>query len=372
MKRKCKNVDITNIKFIENAIQDCLNHKTHKKLLKRGYYDLFDMYGDDHGIALQLQKEIKERCLELPPVRYVDIVDSSNGKQRTLTVEHIKQQFYDYIAFHGLAELYSRFGYYQINIREHGSPIMACRYVQSWMNDKDVKYVVQMDIKKCYPSITHENMMGWLRKHVKNDDLLWLIEQLLSTCDIGLPIGSRLSINLCALYLSDIYHHIESHYYTFRKGKKRRIFKHVLFYLDDVFLFGSNARQMRKATNDLIQVYARYGLTIKSDWKLICLKYNRKHTHIDVLGYKVYHNRVTMRHRDYIKTRRAIRKCKQHPKSLRFAQGLVSLYGLFVKHTTSEKFKLKYNAKKYFKQAKEMISKYGKSLVYETPRTCNC
>lgn len=371
MKRKCKNVHIDDLKFIEKAIQDCIFHKTEKKLRHRGYYELIDQYGDDHGIALELQKEIREHKLVLPPVKYVDIIDSGNGKQRTLMIEHIKQQFCDYIAYHGLSELYSRFGEYQINVREHGSPLMAMKYVQGWMKDKDVKYVAQLDIKKCYPSITHENMMSWLRKHVKNDDLLWLIDQLLSTCAIGLPIGSRLSINLCALYLSDIYHHIENNYFTYRHGKRIHTVKHFIFYLDDVFLFGSNARRLTNVVKDLINLYKDKGLTIKSDWKMICLKTNRNDTHIDILGYKVYHNRITMRRRDYLKLRKAIRNCKKHPKSVRYARIVISLYGMFVKFTNSHKFVEKYNANKSYNVARKVVSNHdSKSTVLRTSETC--
>lgn len=371
MKRKCKNVHIDDIKFIEMAIQDCISHKTEKKLLHRGYYELLDEYGDIHGIALELQKEIREHNLILPPVKYVDIIDSGNGKQRTLMIEHIKQQFCDYIAFHGLSELYSRFGEYQINVREHGSPLMAMRYVQGWLKDKSIKYVAQLDIKKCYPSITKDNMMDWLYKHVKNDDLLWLIDQLLSTCAIGLPIGSRLSINLCALYLSDIYHHIENNYFTFRHGKKSHIIKHFIFYLDDVFLFGSNARQLTKVVNDLMHLYKTKGLTIKPDWRMICLKANRNDTHIDILGFNVYHNRITMRRRDYLKTRKAIRKCRRFPSNIKFARTLISLYGMFVLHTSSHKFIEKYNAMKIYLKARKEVSKHDtESTIFRKTKPC--
>lgn len=365
MKRKCKTVDITNIEFIEDAIKDCMAHKTGKKRNKRQIVDFLSRYNnDEHQIALTLQSEIKNRCLEIEPTRTIPIIDKSNGKERVLTIEHIKQQMYDYIAVHGLEELYSRYGYYQINVRKHGSPLMAVRYTQGWLNDKDIKYVIHMDIKKCYPSITKENMMCWIHKHIANDALLWLIEQLLSTSERGLPIGSRLSIELCALYLSDMYHHLESNYYYSRKGKKVPIYKHWIFFLDDVFLFGSNARKMTNAMPNLIDAYASKGLTIKPDWNIVCLKKNRKDTHIDMLGYKVYHDHITMRRRDYIKTRQALNDFKKHPNSVKKAQTFISMYGLFIKHTNSIKFRKKYKADKYYKKARKVVSNYDKSNVF--------
>ena len=166
MEKKCKHVDITDINFIEKAIYDCLRHKSQKQLEKKDWQSLIKECGSIHGIALLIQKEICNRSLVLEPTRTVVIRDKSNGKQRMLTIEHIKQQLYDYIAVHGLEELYCRYGYYQISVRKHGSPLMAMRYVQGWMNDKEIKFVVQMDIRKCYPSITHERMIEWLKRHV--------------------------------------------------------------------------------------------------------------------------------------------------------------------------------------------------------------
>lgn len=361
MKKKCKHVDITDINFIEKAIYDCLGHKSQKQLEKKDWQSLIKECGSIHGIALLLQKEICSRSLVLEPTRTVEIRDKSNGKQRILTIEHIKQQLYDYVAVHGLEELYCRYGYYQISIRKHGSPLMAMRYVQGWMHDKEIKYVVQMDIRKCYPSITHERMIEWLQKHVRNDDLLWLINSLLETSSNGLPIGSRLSIELCALYLSDVYHHIENSYYYTRKGKKIRVFKHWIFYLDDVFLFGSNVRKMFNAANELIKFYESIRLEIKPDWKIICLKSNRDDTHIDMLGYKVYHDHITMRRRDYIKTKRALKKFKKHQNNLHYAQGYIAMYGLFLKHTNSIKFRRKYKADKYYKMARKVVSNYARS-----------
>ena len=43
-----------------------------------------------------------------------------------------------------------------------------------------------------------------------------IIEELLSACDCGLPIGSYMSIRLCALYVANLYLHIEGSYFTQR------------------------------------------------------------------------------------------------------------------------------------------------------------
>ena len=370
MKRKCKNVDITSMKFICDAVQDCLNHKTTEKLNRKRTRKYLNEHDNDiNKIALEIQNEIKNRNLVLEPVRYVNIIDRSNGKERVLTVESIKQQMMDYIAYRALSELDSRFGYYQINVRQGGSPLMAMRYVQGWMKGKNVKYVVQMDVHKCYPSISKENMMKWLERHVNNSDLLWLINELLSTCEIGLPIGSYLSIKLCALYMSDLYHYTERNFRYYRRGKEHRAVLHQLFYLDDVFLFGSNARKLTESAKEFIAEASRMGLSIKPTWKMICLKENREDTHIDILGYRVYHNRITMRRRDYLKCRKSLRKYKKSA-CIKNARTIVALSGMFLKYTDSIKLSRKYNANFYINKARKEISRYDKSNISrETSRS---
>jgi hypothetical protein len=67
MKRKCKDVDITNIEFIEKAVKDCLKNK---KKTRSDIVNIFNKYGNIHNIAVQLQKEILDRKLELKPIWY--------------------------------------------------------------------------------------------------------------------------------------------------------------------------------------------------------------------------------------------------------------------------------------------------------------
>lgn len=71
MKRKCKDVDIINIEFIEKAVKDCLKNK---KKTRSDIVNIFNKYGNIHNIAVQLQKEILDRKLELYPImEYLNI-----------------------------------------------------------------------------------------------------------------------------------------------------------------------------------------------------------------------------------------------------------------------------------------------------------
>ena len=357
MKRKCKGINISDINYIKSCIYDWYDHKSGKKKQKKSVQEILVRYDGIDGLAAQLQREIESKHLDLEKIRTADIIDKSNGKPRKLTIESPKRQIYNYIASNALKDLDSRCGFYQINMCEGGSPLMAVKYVKQWMKDKSIKYVAHLDVKKCYPSITKENMMQWLKKHAANDDLLWLIDQLLEEPGC-LPIGSFLSIRLCGLYMSDAYHFIENNFKYFRKGKSLKAIKHQLFYLDDIFLFSSNARKLLNSIKEINEYFETVGLKIKETWKIISLK--GKDAHIDILGYKVYRNRVTMRRRDYLKAKKSLRDFKRHRRSCKKAMSYISHYGLFLSKTNSIKFRKKYNADHYYRLARKVVSKHAK------------
>lgn len=355
-KRKCNHVDITDISFIENCIEDCIAHKTAKQMRRRDIRALYEEYPTNHAIAVMIQKELLSKKLHLEPIRYEEKIDRSNGKLRRIAIECIKQQIYDYIASNALEDIKSRIGYYQVACVKGKGSLMGVMSVYQWLQDPDVKYGIKSDIKQCYHSITHRNMMQWLKRHVKNDMLLWLINELLNTVEEGLPIGSMLSITLSALYLSDLYHHLEDSYFTERRGKKHNIVLHKLFNLDDIYIFGSNAKAMNRMMHDFIIYANSYGLTIKLTWQLIDL--TRPDAQIDVLGYKVYKDHITMRKRNYKKLKHSMRVFEAHP-SVRKARSLCSLSGN-IKHTDSLRFCQKYNYFKLLREAKKVVSDYDK------------
>jgi len=363
MKRKCNHTDITDREFIRKAIHECFTQKGSKAFERSDVKELLEWC--DHSeekLIDMLRAEIVERRVSLPPVRYADRYDHSNGKLRHITIEHTKEQIYDYIASDGLDEIAGRIGHYQIACKKGQGPLYGAKVIQGWLQDESIRYGVKADAQKCYPSISKRNIMRWLRRHVKNDDLLYLIYCLLCTSDQGLPIGSYLSIRLCALYLSDLYHHIEGTYFVERRGKKRNCVKHVMINLDDIYIFGTSAKELHRVMNGLLPFAKAMGLTIKPDWRLLDLGPKNPDAHIDALGYRIYRGRITMRRRNYVKTKRAQRMFEKSPNIVN-ARALVSYYGMFVKHTNSNRFNHKYQASRAVRSARKVVSQYDKSKI---------
>ena len=360
-RRKCRNVDITDKEFIKQRIIDCMKNKPRKAWKRRDVAS----YWKSHGMSIdsivdELHNELVTRTVHFPAPTLSVRTDRSNGKERTITIEDIKEQYYDYIAHKGLDDLASMIGEYQIACVPGKGPLLGAKVMKGWLKDDSIRYAIKADLRHCYPSIKRKNMMNFLRRHVKNDTLLYLIDVLLSCApEDGLPIGSYLSIRLCALYLSQLYQHISGSY--FRRGKNT--VKHVLLFLDDMFIFGTNAKQLHRAMRGITRYADSIGLSIKDDWKMINLNPSDRHAHIDAMGYRIYRDHLTMRRRDYLKTRKAFIHFGKVP-DYKNAVSLAAYHGLFVKVTDSYRFRKKYRVKKLFRKAREEISAHDKSNVF--------
>lgn len=361
MKRYCKNVDITEVDFIESAIKDRRSHRKKKDLQRTDVRRLYSHFGnDERKIAEELSEEIKERNLRLAPVRTKDVIDTSNGKARRVCIESAKQQMLNYIASHGLQPIMGRIGEYQCTGLPGRGTIWGLERLKGWYKNPSIRYLCQVDICKNYPSISVDMIEAFLRKHVANEALIWLIVTLLRTNPtLGLPIGSVLSVYLDALYLSQAYHYIKEDMYRVRRGKRLPMVKHTLFFVDDIAMLCSS-RKDAEAAGKLLQKYmATIGLSLHDDYAITEIT---GQSYQDMLGFREYRDHVTMRRRDYIKVKAALRSA-DHDLRIATARRAVAMSG-FIKHSDSYRFRKKYHSKRILRNARRYISRYEKGILY--------
>src|SRR5690349_4794648 len=69
----------------------------------------------------------------------------------------------------------------------------AARGVKCALKDvASTTYCLKLDIKKFYPSVDHAILKQLLRRKIKDQDLLWLLDEIIDSA-AGLPIGNYLS-----------------------------------------------------------------------------------------------------------------------------------------------------------------------------------
>ena len=346
-----------------------------KKFGKRALFSIVENLID------VIRNELINKKISFPKIYYRDKKDPSSGKLRHIGIQNVKQQIYDYIAIEGLKPFFCRIGVHQYASIKGRGQIEGTRRISRWLRNKSLKYFAKLDIKKCYPSIPQCKLMEFLRKHIKNDMLLWLIETLLNTFkEGGLSIGSYLSQFLCNLYLSELFHKI-GHYHKTRKHKDGtieyiRLVHHRLFYMDDIFIVGTAAKNIHKAIKLIIKDAKALGLKIKENWfvrKMNSCSRKEEKDFVDMMGIRIYRTHTTIRKHVFKRIRRiymrVYKRIKTHLKVfLKLARKCISYYGL-IKNTNSFKVKQKYHVDKVMKICKGVIGNY-EGEIFCTATAC--
>lgn len=366
MKKLCNDVDITDRGLISRAVYACLKNKYKRNDVTRYFSNvsglqenqircIYYRYGKKalypivEIIISDLRKEIISGSISFPRIWYRDKTDSSSGKIRRIGIQNIKQQLYDYIAVEGMRPILKRIGEYQYASIPGRGTTKGKQVISRWIKNRNMRYFVKLDVKKCFESIDHNLLVEFLEKHIKNEKLVWLIRTLINSFEKGQSIGSYLSQYLCNLYMSVIYHYIMECLYKTRRGKRISLIRHCVVYMDDILLIGSRKRDVEMAVKKIIQKADEMGLAIKDNWQVRSID----EIPIDMMGFKIYRTHVEIRGRIFLRVRRSFRRARKRL-TFRTAKKCISYYG-YLKHTDSRKIQKKWNVNKIIKKCKGVI-----------------
>jgi hypothetical protein len=158
------------------------------------------------------------------------------------------------------------------------------------------KYCLKLDIKKFYPNIDHEILKSLLRKKFKDNDLLWLLDEIIDSAP-GLPIGNYLSQYFANFYLSYFDHWIKE-----ELGEK-----YYFRYADDIVVLSGNKAHLHKILSKInYYLNSKLNLQVKGNYQIFPIASRG----IDFVGYVFYHTHILLRKR--IKQNFA-RKLKKNP-----------------------------------------------------------
>ena len=356
--------------FIADYVEKLLNennytvtsrHKLEKKIQSIAKDNPENLYFIVDYIAEQMYLEIKEHKFNVSPIKYEERYDDVAKKVRKIGISSMKQQCYDYIAVNACKEMFlAKIGHYQCASLKNKGQLFGKTAIETWIrtNPNNCKWIFKCDIKKFYPSVKHEIIKKYIERDIKNDDMKYLIFSLIDTYDEGLCIGSYLCQFLANYFLSYAYHYVTEMLYTERRGKRLNLVHHTLFYMDDIILLGSNKKSVKMAANKL-EKYLKdnLGLSLKPSYQLFPLDSRP----IDMMGYKIYTYKTTVRRRIYNRANKVFVKYK-NPKNqitLEGAYKVISYYG-YIKHSYNKKYSKKVKLNKTLKTAKEVISNAAK------------
>jgi RNA-directed DNA polymerase len=142
-------------------------------------------------------------------------------------------------------------------------------------------YCLKLDIVKFYPNVDHTILKQLLRKKIKDQDLLWLLDEIIDSAD-GLPIGNYLSQYFANFYLTYFDHYI----------KEDLKIKYYFRYADDIVILSNSKAHLHQVLAKIDNyLNTNLKLQVKQNYQIFPVEKRG----IDFVGYVHYHTHTLLR-----------------------------------------------------------------------------
>ena len=318
----------------ENCRDAILEASKGKK--KRGYVQA--VLADLDFYARRLSRMMQSGKF-LSPYTPKTIVDKSSQKKREILIPRF---FPDQCAHHAIVRIINPYilkssHYWSCaNIRRRGIRRAVIGTMRATRKTKRKLYCLKLDIAKYYPSIDHDILKEQLRRKFKDEKLLSLIDKVIDSCAVGVPIGNYTSPVFGEQYLQANDHAIT---------EKMRPVK-LIRYADDMVLIDTNKWRLRKMRALIFEWAGRLRLRIKKDWQIFRIYNGKCGRKIDFagkcfgIGFNTIRKRIAL---SVMRQSRRIQRRQQEGRlvSLKMASGFLSRCGC-VRFSRSLGFSIKY------------------------------
>lgn len=166
-------------------------------------------------------------------------------------------------------------------IKKRGIHAAANALKSALKDNAGTQYCLKLDIKKFYPNVDHEILKQLLRRKIKDQDLLWLLDEIIDSAD-GLPIGNYLSQYFANFYLTYFDHWL----------KEQLQVMYYFRYADDMVILSDNKHYLHSLLFE-IRNYMQWNLrlTIKENYQVFPVDARG----IDFVGYVFRHTHTLLR-----------------------------------------------------------------------------
>lgn len=201
------------------------------------------------------------------------------------------------------------------------------RMKKAMADTEGTQYCLKLDIRKYYPSVDHAILKDIIRRKIKDQDLLEMLDNIIDSAE-GIPIGNYVSQWFGNLYLSYLDHFV----------KEQLNCRYYFRYCDDIVILSDNKPALHGiliAINHYLN--AELNLQIKSNFQI----FPTNTRGVDFLGYRFFHQYTLVR-------KRIVQQMKR---SLRNSKSMASYWG-WLKHADSYRLTQKYfNNESKFKRS---------------------
>jgi len=158
----------------------------------------------------------------------------------------------------------------------------AANAVKNALKDESgIQYCLKLDIRKFYPNINHEILKNLLRRKFKDNNLLWLLDEIIDSTE-GVPIGNYLSQYFANFFLSYFDHWI----------KEEKHVKYYFRYADDIVILSGNKSYLHQLLAEIRLYLSRnLNLIVKDNYQVFPVRSRG----IDFVGYVFFHTHTRLR-----------------------------------------------------------------------------
>lgn len=247
---------------------------------KKDYEEVKDVYKDEGYFLKQIKEMLDEKTYVCSP--YVMFVKTDRDKERDIA----KLPFFpDRIIQHAILQVTepiwkaSLINQTYQSIKGRGVHSCLAKVTKAVQEDK-VKYCLQIDVKKFYPSIDTGILKKVVRRKIKCKDTLWLLDVIIDGSE-GIPIGNYISQYFGNLFLSRLDHSIKEMF------KIKSYFR----YCDDVLVMSNDKEELWRILKFIEGHFKDINLRVKENHQL----YQIGDRGVSCLGYIVYRDRVDLK-----------------------------------------------------------------------------
>lgn len=307
---------------IENLFQAWSEFKKGKR--KRADLQVFERNLEDN--LFELHQSLKNRTYKHGDYQSFYVQDP---KQRHIHKASIQDRIVHHLLYKYLYEIFDKTFIYdsyscRINKGTHRGVLRLEKFTRKVSkNYTGSCFGLKLDIKKFFASVNHKILMNLLHSKITDEDILWLLTQVIYSFNTekekGIPLGNLTSQIFANIYLNELDQFV----------KHKLKVKYYIRYADDFVILDTDKNKLNHQYTSIIVGFLKDTLELELHPKKIIF---RKLTWgIDFLGYIVLPHYMLPR----TKTKKRIfKKLKEKINSEIFEQSLQSYLGYF-KHAGS-------------------------------------
>jgi hypothetical protein len=246
--------------------------------------------------VLNLQAELESRTYKPGEYRTFTIIDP---KPRTISASPFRDRVVHHALCAALDPVFERYHIFDCHACRVGKgTVAAIRRAQHFA--RKFRYFAKLDVRHFFETADHQVLKHLVRRLVKDEGVLWLVDLFIdlgapgSPQGKGLPIGNLTSQNFANLYLGPFDHFIKEDMHI--RGYVR--------YMDDVLMFDNDWHRLREVTTEA----ACFMADIKLELKLEVCRRAPVADGIPFLGFNIYPQLIRF---DHCRKRRFARKLKE-------------------------------------------------------------